>query len=269
MKREKIIAMMLAGVSAFSMCSCSGDKEKDKGGKKDPEKDLPLYESEKVTLDPDTVKIDTMNRTPFFDEQIEMIAEWKDIWYMDYEYGDVYYTLSDLDHNGRLEIISAICEGSGVYTYVTVYEMNESYNDLDLCYNSLEEGEAYPDIISAGKMDCYDQANLKYYYIVDDYVRGGRESSSLVRTSIFFYKGFTEIEWLAGEYNEDGNITYMDLIDNTEIDKETFDSFADTQYEGLRKGYLILDWATYDGEQDIVEFLTERLDGMDYYMPQE
>ena len=43
---------------------------------------------------------------------------------------DVLYTVTDLDQNGRLEIIWTFTEGSGKFTRNHTYEINEDYNGI-------------------------------------------------------------------------------------------------------------------------------------------
>ena len=44
-----------------------------------------------------------------------------------------FYAFTDLDHNGRLEVIAATTQGSGVFTYGHLYEVAEDFSGVNDC----------------------------------------------------------------------------------------------------------------------------------------
>ena len=59
--------------------------------------------------------------------QLSLIAANASVWVQDASYGTVYqYTVTDLDQNGRLEVIAASLQGTGLYTYSCFFEVNEA-----------------------------------------------------------------------------------------------------------------------------------------------
>ena len=63
------------------------------------------------------------------EKQIDVIMNNIDTWNLSTD-EDIYapygYAITDLDQNGRLEIIASSCQGTGIYTYSNYYEVNES-----------------------------------------------------------------------------------------------------------------------------------------------
>ena len=71
------------------------------------------------------------------EEQIHLITDARDIWDLSEPGMDtVGYMCSDLDGNGRLEILVAESGGTGLYTYTKIYEVNEAKDALVPCGRS-------------------------------------------------------------------------------------------------------------------------------------
>ncbi|MGN0425993.1 MAG: M56 family metallopeptidase [Acetatifactor sp.] len=107
--------------------------------------------------------------------QLMIIAQKKDIWdqEMDYANESYQYTIIDLDHNGRLEIIVSNMGGTGIYTYNRFYEINESYDDLVECETSFLEDESQPDLLLAEQLETYIDDKGRIFYAVKDEVKNG------------------------------------------------------------------------------------------------
>ena len=75
-------------------------------------------------------------------DQRALIERSRNVWEPDLEYETWFSAITDLDHNGRLELLLASLQGSGLYTWVNVWEVNENYSGLTLCPDNTGEGEA-------------------------------------------------------------------------------------------------------------------------------
>ena len=73
------------------------------------------------------------------DAQKEIISQNFEIWTLDSDYSQWFYTYADLNGNGRLEVIAATLQGSGLYTYANYYEVNSTYSGLDKLETSLKK----------------------------------------------------------------------------------------------------------------------------------
>ena len=56
-----------------------------------------------------------------------------------------FYTFTDLDHNGRLEVIAATTQGSGIFTYGRLWEVLPDGSGLRSCYHENTEIEGPDD----------------------------------------------------------------------------------------------------------------------------
>lgn len=86
-----------------------------------------------------------------------------------------YCSVTDLNSNGRLEIIIAYCGGSGLYTYFSIYEIDEKYERAIQIYefNGEDMYERAPDIIKSKWEGIYDEEQELYYYYISDLLRDG------------------------------------------------------------------------------------------------
>ena len=112
-----------------------------------------------------------------------------------------FYTFTDLDHNGRLEVIAACLQGTGFYTYAHIWEVNEDYSGIDLCELTMEEeGSSFPDIIIDSMPSYYDASTGRYSYICEDLVRGGFAEYYFSTNAICLHNGMIDVQTLASRY---------------------------------------------------------------------
>ena len=95
----------------------------------------------------------------------------------------VWYTIDDLNHNGRLELIIATCYGTALYTDFTVFEVNESKDGIDQYEFSRENtymryittgetiGDSLPDVIVNNVKWRKNPENNQYEYFFVDQLR--------------------------------------------------------------------------------------------------
>ena len=106
---------------------------------------------------------------PSYEDQIEIIAQKADEWFGIDVNTSYSYCVTDLDANGRLEIISSGIGGSGQFSFGNIYEVNSTFDGLDKCG---ENGSFHPDITLKDEIFCrIDPETGKIYYEVYDYMR--------------------------------------------------------------------------------------------------
>ena len=110
------------------------------------------------------------------DAQLACIAQNWGMWQEEpYDFSDVirHFAITDLDHNGRLELIaSSGLEGSGAFTTACYYQV--SADGTKLLPISNEVGEV--DIVNGIDTAYVDKATGTYYYCAQDYASGGAGS---------------------------------------------------------------------------------------------
>ena len=180
-------------------------------------------------------------------DQRALIERSRNVWEPDLEYETWFSAITDLDHNGRLELLLASLQGSGLYTWVNVWEVNENYSGT-LCPDNTGEGEAWPDIIKETLTAYRDPASGRYTYYCEDYMRDGAAHYWTGLDSFSMENGRIDVKTLASKderYNEQGAsvIHYYDA-DGAEIDEEAFNNTERVAFAAQTQGTqtLTLNW---------------------------
>ena len=188
--------------------------------------------------------------------QMKIIAENMAMWTEELEYADeVYkYAITDLDENGRYEIIVSNMGGTGLYTYSRFFEVNETYDGLNECSTDFIEGDSQPDFIANHWMAYIDEDG-QYHYVVQDSLRNGAAEYYGNIRGLVLENGQIKTERIANMsvIYIDGaeNASYMDANGNP-LTKETYESAADNYYVNCPKVEIRLGW------QDVRELRDEK-----------
>lgn len=201
--------------------------------------DEKLDEENKEIIDESGEEIDVT------DKQIDVIFNNKTLWYKDTEFEKYSYAVTDLDKNGRMEIISSICQGTGMYTTTTIYEVNESMDGLKLCESNLEEYDSGADIIKNNWKVFYDNSNEKYHYVFEDLTRNGAAEYYENKRDFCLDNGKIRETYLVIKdtiYESDlPKVTCTDLNDN-EITEEQYNNFEDEYFKNYEKKTVNIEW---------------------------
>ena len=181
-------------------------------------------------------------------EQRQLIEQYADLWTVKDSPDPWFYAITDLDHNGRLEVIAASMQGSGLFTYANFYEVSEDYSQLVSCQTSGEEWETWPDLIQETLPCYYDSASGRYAYVCEDMLRNGAAYYDQTLTAIWLENGRVQQEPLANKttvYTDEASepqITYQDAEGNP-ITQEEYEGWADRAFAGMEKSTLTLFWS--------------------------
>lgn len=216
---KKSIAVLLALVMVFALCACGSQNNSNNGNQTtQPTANIVPTADQQVVSDPSSV----MN-------QINIIYQNLSTLRADEAGRTFWYTIADLDHNGRLEFIAAITEGTGNYTTAKMYEVNPGYNGMDPVALGLAAGQYMPEII-VQNVDTIKDTSGVYHYVYTD-----TNATATVN---------------GGHY-----ITKQTMSLSNETLSHQIVAYQDVSYVN---GYTV--YTTYDGngvEQDPTQFSTE------------
>ena len=100
------------------------------------------------------------------------------------EENEWYYTVTDLDHNGKLEFVAASQNPDDLSTSLKVWEVNEDMTALEECKLAVEEGESFPDFLTDMADTFHDVKTDSWYYLCYDNVIGGENEFSTYKTAV-------------------------------------------------------------------------------------
>lgn len=223
--------------------------------------------SDAVQRDDDTAR-EAESGNISIQDQLACISRHSDVWIQRYddEYDDdedlmsMYYAITDLDHNGRLEIIATSdTEGSGFYTTTYYYQISADGQNLRPITTDI------PDIdIKDGIQTVYvnPQTNA-YYYRARDYISAGWGArycwygAVILDNGMLTERTFAETVadldkkkkkeiWHAYSYlgGKEQKMKYQDF------DPE---KMADQFFEGMTKMPVTISWFQIRGKKDLTE----------------
>lgn len=179
-------------------------------------------------------------------DQILIMAENKEMWTEELEYADeVYrYAVTDLDRNGRYEIIVSNMGGTGMYTYSRFFEINENYDGLVECTTDFLEYDSQPDIISE-KLETYIDDKGEFHYAVYDLTKNGAAEYYENVRELILRDGKIITNYLANKstiYSEETpTIIYKDSQGNA-IAEEEYMNAASNYFAEYQKATTSLGW---------------------------
>ena len=195
-------------------------------------------------------------------QQRVMLETWRsrwDRWDSTEEYCDTWlYTFTDLDRNGRMEVITASLQGTGLFTYVDIWEINESFDGLNELTAGSDEFDGWPDLIQQ-EWPCYTDAEGRSYYVLVDYVRDGAAHCLEAQFAVSLTDGTLERRLLAGAetlYTDGGEnvtVTYYDS-EGRPLSEAEYEGIAERVFAGYTPSTLTLDWARVDRERETPAF---------------
>lgn len=187
------------------------------------------------------------------DAQLQLIAENAALWIGDTEETaePYFYAVTDLDQNGRLEIIQSVCQGTGLFTYTKLWEAAPEGTALLPCQFPWEEGSSQPDVITDPDQVYFDEATNTYSYIFRDELRNGAAEhvQSLIALSLADGEVTTTLLGQSHILYEDSNphpvTTYIDAQGN-DIDEAAYHAAVSQTFQGQTPMTARIGWTDAD-----------------------
>ncbi|MDE7297243.1 MAG: VCBS repeat-containing protein, partial [Lachnospiraceae bacterium] len=210
--------------------------------------------------------------TPFMDfdnpetKQLRLILSQKELWELkgDYLAPEVAYAVTDLDRNGRLELIAEACQGTGIYTYFWIYEVSEDGESLVPCGRTLsEEYDSQADIMTMSP--CvpmyYNPQTGQRNYIFIDGTKDGAARYYESQWALSLQNGYLTEQCLASmatEYENAGadvTTTYRpgEWKDIRVTNQEEYRTAGDRAFDGWQKEYASIGWFGAPEERENAE----------------
>ncbi|WP_367565976.1 hypothetical protein [Lacrimispora sp.] len=235
MKRTAILILTIA--LCFSTTACvSGQKNSS------DDKDEPYSTPAASVISSDVPTKESV------ENQLRVISENSSMWLNDTDDGSSGFAVTDLDHNGRLEIIFSSCQGTGFYSYNQIWEVNREFDAIELCEAETKEGDSQADIMVQSVPLFYDSESNAYYYIFDDLLKNGAAEYYENKRAILLQEGKlleTPLAYKSTIYSDSNSskITCTDA-DGKEISEEEYDNIADQFFGKYEKHQVSIGWIT-------------------------
>ena len=262
MKRtSRLVAVLVMG---FSLVLCGCEKENKSTNENIINTDYTEIANTEVEEEQKTVTEDFSETiTENTELQLTIIAENKDMWTEDLEYADeVYrYVITDLDHNGRYEVIVSNMGGTGLYTYSRFWEVNETLDGLTECTTDFMEGDSQPDLMTE-TVDAYIDENGEFHYAFYDVLRNGMAESYENVRELILRDGEIITKYIASKSNiYEGDVLSVTCVDQegNSITEEEYQTMADNYFIDCQKVVTNLGWQDVRQLPDEVDGVMEQL----------
>ena len=204
--------------------------------------------------------------------QLKVIADNKEMWLTNEKYSTYSYAVTDLNQDGRLEIVESVCEGTGIYTYTNIYEVSGDDSSLIQYESLLDEFTSQADLITEKATVYYDKENNIYHYIFEDLAKNGAAEYYENIRDWSLQNGQIIEKFLAYRdtlYNAEGNAAItceeQDADGNRkEITEEEYNAIAEKRFAGMEKKTANILWIMKSpeesadmNEEDIMAMLRE------------
>ena len=162
------------------------------------------------------------------------------------------YAFTDLDRNGRLEVLTASTQGSGIFTYAECWEVNAAFDGLDHCTADYAEEEffAWPELIVEEAPCYYDSASGLYHYLFTDLTRVGAAQHYETLCDLSLSDGKLGYQPLASRETQDGeggtHILCTDA-DGNAITEVEFEAWPAQVYAGMEQSSQSFVWTQVGG----------------------
>ena len=232
---KKIFSILLALTLVFSMAACSGSQQ-------DPQQ--PPEEQPETSSDPT--------------DQVKLIAANRELWLVTGQQADfVMYAVTDMDENGRLELVSTVTEGTGQFSSTQFWEVSADYSKLEPVTYDLDGAQSEADLGFGESFRAY-KGELGNFIVARDQMANGYAENYYYEDFIVLREGVVNagtISYclvLAEDSNGDGEpemhaYYYASGDEETELTPEAFASSAD-DFFGYAYDRCVMDlrWKLFD-----------------------
>lgn len=190
-------------------------------------------------------------------EQIKLLMSQVALWQVPSEGASetCYYAVTDLDRNGRLEILAASTQGTGIYTYGTVHEVSADYTDVQECMTPCKEDKDLPEIIMDSTPAAYDADAGCYDYLFTNDTRNGAAEHYQSIVAVRLQDGVLTCTTLANSYDhwiDEGQEEHEYAIPSGDSFMQvSAEQYASTMsdYQAERQGFTAnFKWFTFEEE---------------------
>ena len=96
------------------------------------------------------------------------------------------YAVTDLDHNGQLELLAASQHQAARETTVKIWELSEGMDALYECSVDLEEGETFPEVLAENADTFHDPATDTWSYLFFDNILLSDSEAYIAKCAVTF-----------------------------------------------------------------------------------
>lgn len=179
-------------------------------------------------------------------QQTQLLERYRSLWaFSSAEASSWFYAYTDLNRNGRLEVLAVSTQGTSSYTTVKCYEVSPGFNGVTECWVQ-SDSAGWPEI-TLPSLPCYfDSRTGVCYYVCEDMTKLSATEYSYTLRVFWFFDGVLQLNTLASRsvvYGQTARPTvqYRDWAGNS-LSESEYVTYADRYYAALSKSSYALSW---------------------------
>ena len=176
-----------------------------------------------------------------------------------------FYTVTDLDHNGKLEFVAATQDKEKLTTSLKVWTVNDDMTDLEECKLKVEEGKSFPDFLTDMADTFHDTKNDGWYYLCYDNETGGENEFTTYKTAVTLKDRELSYSIFAAEHAVVvyglRHVSYTDA-NGAAISAEQYNDAGLNSFPGAEKSNTGFEWM----KADIIKSLTGLTDAYSVFV---
>lgn len=241
---KKTLSVILAILVVFSLCACTQTSQGANSQQPASSASTASPSGEQQTVTPAAPAATADPST--IESQLNFIYDNLGVLKSQSEYQNLWYTITDLDHNGRVEIIAAITEGDNSVTRGVMYEIASTFDNLTAVNLGLDQGQYLPEIVTPSA-DTY-RVGDTFNYIFKDTTSIGMPGHYVTLTSMSLSNGALKLDPLAyQDVRMTNGFTEISCVDKNGkdlgiYDLNDFDRYPEKVYPGALKSTTNFDW---------------------------
>ena len=179
-------------------------------------------------------------------QQIQLLERYRGLWaFTSAEASSWSYTYTDLNRNGRLEVLAVATQGTSSYTTVKCFEVSPNYNSVTECWVQ-NDAAGWPELTIPTLPCYYDNRTGICYYICEDMNKLSATEYNYSIRVLWLYDGALQLNTLASKSVVYGQsvqptVKYYDWAGNS-LSENEYATYADRYYAALAKSTLALSW---------------------------
>ena len=189
---------------------------------------------------------------PNAEQQYQLLMDQHEKW--EFKQSSWSYTFTDLDHNGRMEVIADYIAGSSFLTYSNCFEVNENMDGIASC---LTENQNYSILQIQEELPCYFDASSGLYYYINEhrFNISGYMHHSVSIEALCLHNGFMErigLSYKQVDYENYGAANEVLTLllkdgDGNIISEDEYNTLVERRFAGMEKSTLPLIWKKSNG----------------------
>ncbi len=186
--------------------------------------------------------------------QVHVIMENRSTWDRDeMDMDTIGYLVTDLDHNGRLEILVSRFGGTGLFTYTDGYEVNEAKDGIARIEKSWIEGQSEQDLMMRDSVPMYTKGvDAPKWYVFEDLTRD-QQWDFRSKEALSLQHGLWVVQLISSEgveHKDDGTsrAVYNDC-NGKQVSKKAYDKQEQKVFKKYEKKEVRMPWLIYHRDE--------------------